>query len=129
MNDGAPNPPLTSQEMSRVVALSASIAGGVLFLYIVDQLTIGSFDPLFRYMRFKMETDPRFAAADKYVSLALVGIWGVSWMLAGIDSIRSQGSRRLAVAAVGILIFGIIVALMMNSMVRGFTLRGVGVSP
>lgn len=129
MSDDVSTTPLSSQEMARTVALSATIAGAVLMIYFVDQLGHARFDPLFGWLRVMMESDPRYTAAHRYEMLGLVGVWGVSWILAGFDSIRSSGSRRLAIVAVGILIFGVIVVLRMNFMVRNFTLRGIGVSP
>jgi hypothetical protein len=126
VSDASPASTLSHEASARVVALSCTLAGGVLFLYVVDQLAFGWFDPFYIFMRVLMESDPRYSALRKYASLALLGIWGVSWLLAGLDSIRSPGSRRLAVASVAILIFGIILALMMNADVRSFSLRGVG---
>jgi len=129
VSDDATATPLSAKELARVVALSSTIAGAVLLLYFVDRLGLGWFDPLMLYLRILMETDRRYTDAHRYVPLVFLGIWGVSWILAGLDSIRSPGSRRLAFATVAILIFGVTVALVMNSMLRSFTLRGIGVSP
>lgn len=123
MNDDA-STSLSPEEMSRVVALSSTIASAIVMLYFIDRLSGGWFDPLYGWMLFLMETDSLYTGAERYISLGLVGIWGVSWILAGLDSLRFRGSRRLAVAAVTILGFGVILAGMMNWMIRSSGLRG-----
>ena len=119
---------LSAEERARVISLSSTIAGAVLFLYFVDLLGHGWWNPTLKLMRLMMETDPRYSPTTRYVSLAFVGIWGVGWMLTGMDSIRSRGSRRLAIASVAVLVFGVIVALVLNFIVRGFTMSGVGIT-
>lgn len=124
-----PGNTLSPQDSARVLAYSSTIAGGFLFLYFLDHFIIGRFDPSYLFMWVIVLTSQHASSFTKYGPHVFWGLWCGIWMLSWIEVRRSRGSRRMAVISLAVLIGGIVLAMMINHMMRSIAFRGVGSFP
>ena len=110
--------PLSPQESARVTALSATIAGGVVFLYLLDLLILGRVNPEYRLMWPIISAYPATTNLSRMLPPALWSLWTGVWMLSGLQAIRSPGSRRLALMCVVVMVAGVALVMAINHLVR-----------
>ena len=109
---------LTPEQSARVVAISAFIAGGVIFLYLFDHLSFGKFDPGFKFMwqvwtEYEVRTNTHPARCHM-----LWATWSVVWVVTGALSFKRSGRRPSAFVSVAVLIAGIVMSGMIHQLWR-----------
>jgi hypothetical protein len=124
VSDGEVVLEFTPQQKSRIVALSAAIAGGVLFLFFVDCMVLHWFDPTFLFAWIFIMASDTATPVDKYAVPVLITLWCGSWMVTGLDSIRSPGSRRVAVTSLAVLAAGAVVLVLMFPLMDRIMVNG-----